>query len=82
MGNLSLLLRNAKVAMKHQVIFQKMREGDVCIDGGANVGVFTDICKHQGALVYAFEPNADAFKILEKNIVQIIILSFIKKLFG
>lgn len=67
LGFLNLLLRQANVLPIHDVVFQKMKEGDICIDGGANIGMFTDICKHQGALVYAFEPNNDAFAILQRK---------------
>lgn len=66
-GRLFLLLRNASVAPRYYYIFQKMKDTDVCIDCGAHMGVFTDICIHQFAHVHAFEPSVDAFSILQNK---------------
>ena len=44
-----------------------LREGDVAIDCGANVGLFTTRMAATGATVYAFEPNRAAFEALVKN---------------
>jgi FkbM family methyltransferase len=40
---------------------------DVVIDCGANVGLVTQYFQRQGAIVYAFEPNAYAFQALLRN---------------
>lgn len=43
-----------------------LKDRDVCIDVGANVGMVSEIFLSRGAEVYAFEPHPDAFlKILE-----------------
>jgi FkbM family methyltransferase len=43
-------------------------EGDVVVDVGANVGVYTLRQALRGARVYAFEPDPDAFRRLERNV--------------
>ena len=45
-------------------IFWSLREGDIAIDCGANVGHYTAIMARSGAAVYAFEPNPHAFRVL------------------
>jgi len=40
-------------------------KGDVVIDCGANVGKITAVLARTGATVYCFEPNPDAFRVLE-----------------
>jgi FkbM family methyltransferase len=40
---------------------------DICIDLGANYGLFTKIMAQSGATVHAFEPDPDTFTILEEN---------------
>lgn len=42
----------------------RLGPGDVAIDCGANVGVFTTLMAQSGATVYAFEPNPAAFETL------------------
>lgn len=42
--------------------------GDVCIDLGANIGVFTKKMAKTGATVHAFEPDPATFKKLKENI--------------
>lgn len=44
--------------------------GDVAIDAGANVGLFTTILARSGATVYAFEPNPDAYAALVRNTAE------------
>ena len=41
--------------------------GDIAIDCGANVGLFTTRMAESGATVYAFEPNAAAYEQLVQN---------------
>lgn len=67
LGFLELLLENAHVPQHHKAIFQKMPANAICIDGGANIGVFTDICCHQKAIVHAFEPALYAYNILKEK---------------
>lgn len=44
-----------------------IEEGDVVIDCGANLGVFSAIAAWKGAKVHAFEPMKDVFTYLEKQ---------------
>lgn len=44
-----------------------LKTGDVCIDCGANVGYVTEKMTRKGCVVYAFEPNPYAYKILENK---------------
>lgn len=46
----------------------RIEPGDVVVDIGANIGAFTILAASRGARVYAFEPNPEAFSILERNI--------------
>jgi FkbM family methyltransferase len=41
-----------------------LSQGDIAIDCGANVGLFTTRMAQSGATVYAFEPNPDAYRKL------------------
>ena len=40
--------------------------GDIAIDCGANLGLFTTRMAESGATVHAFEPNPDAYRMLEE----------------
>jgi FkbM family methyltransferase len=47
-------------------IIRGLKNEDICIDVGANVGIVSEIFLSKGAEVYAFEPHPDAFiKLLE-----------------
>ncbi len=48
--------------------FKDLRKGDIAIDCGANVGMFTAVMAWSGARVFAFEPNPFAFSVLKKNL--------------
>lgn len=53
------------------VIGRELKEGDVAIDIGANIGTYTLVCAGRvGALgkVYAFEPDPQNFHLLQRNI--------------
>lgn len=67
LGFLELLMENAHVAQEHKIIFQNLTTSDICIDGGANIGIFSDICLHQGGIVYSFEPDKMAFQVLSEK---------------
>lgn len=53
-----------------QVIAQ-LRPGDIAIDCGANIGLFTRKMAATGATVYAFEPDPYAFKVLRRDFSSI-----------
>ncbi len=42
--------------------------GDVVVDVGANIGVFTLYAAKQGAQVYAYEPMPPTYAVLQQNI--------------
>ena len=42
--------------------------GDVVLDVGANIGVFTLYAAKQGAQVYAYEPMPPTYAVLQQNI--------------
>ena len=43
------------------------KQGDIAIDCGANIGLVSEKLLEKGAIVYAFEPNPHAFKILQEK---------------
>lgn len=45
--------------------FHALGPGDIAIDCGANLGAITRILAAGGATVHAFEPNPDAFAVLQ-----------------
>ena len=48
----------------------KLAAGDIAIDCGANVGKVSANWAKSGAIVYAFEPNPHAFKILDERLAS------------
>ncbi|MDR2429680.1 MAG: FkbM family methyltransferase [Puniceicoccales bacterium] len=66
-GMMNLLMAILGVPKKHRHLFYEMGEGDVCIDCGANVGVFTDLALNTGASVHLFEPNGMLIHILRRK---------------
>lgn len=54
-----------------RLISEITREGDVCLDIGANIGYYTTLLAKiagNGGKVFAFEPDHDNFMVLSKNI--------------
>ena len=49
-----------------------IKKGDVVVDIGANVGIFSTFATSvaENVKVFAYEPSPDNFKYLEKNVVQ------------
>lgn len=59
---------NYKFKLANGSIFDfELEKGDIVVDCGANVGIFTDLFQKLGAIVYAFEPNPYAFKVLNER---------------
>jgi FkbM family methyltransferase len=48
--------------------FHALKSGDIAIDCGANLGAITRILAAGGATVHAFEPNPDAFAVLQRAV--------------
>lgn len=46
-----------------------LREGDLVLDVGANIGVYTVVAARKGARVVAFEPNPEARATLHENLI-------------
>lgn len=50
--------------------YVRLRKGDIVIDAGANLGLFSLFCSHKEVKkVYAFEPQKAVIKLLKKNIL-------------
>ena len=50
----------------------QIREGDIIVDIGANIGVFSLWAAKQGAKVFAVEPNPEAFNYLKRILRKMI----------
>lgn len=61
-------IKSAKDHAFVELYSMKLREGDIAIDCGANVGKVSAHWCQSGATVYAFEPNPHAFKILDEKL--------------
>jgi len=46
----------------------RLKQGDTCMDCGANVGVVTKQLAATGATVHAYEPDPDTFRQLRENV--------------
>jgi FkbM family methyltransferase len=46
---------------------EKLRPGDIAVDCGANVGIYTAVMARSGATVHAFEPDPVAFSALQRK---------------
>jgi len=63
-------------ATLHEIFVEKLyfqggvsiSPGDIVLDVGANIGIFTLFAAKQGAQVYAFEPVPPTFEVLQQNI--------------
>lgn len=50
-----------------QEAIDRLSPGDIVIDCGASVGIYTTLMARSGATVYAFEPNLAAYETLLAN---------------
>lgn len=67
-GRLQLLLYNLQVKKRYESLFFELPEGCVCIDCGANCGLFTDLVLQCGAAeIHTFEPNPALGRNLERK---------------
>lgn len=48
----------------------RLKEGDVFVDVGANIGFFSVYAAQRGAIVFAVEPAEDVIDVLSQNIVD------------
>ena len=79
-GHRMLLDRYDTLDLRRQGIFEPLAtallpllvgDGDMVIDVGANIGYYTLLCARlvgKRGLVYAFEPEPQAFALLEQNV--------------
>ena len=65
-----LMLENANVPRKYRYMFCPKEENVVFIDCWANVWLITDIARFMDMEVYAFEPNPQAIRLLNKKYVD------------
>jgi FkbM family methyltransferase len=54
----------------YDIPFVPIRQGDVVMDIGANHGFYSCWAAHQRAIVHAFEPDPDTYKLLLQNIAM------------
>lgn len=52
---------------RHRRVLHRVEPGDVVIDLGANVGLFSTYFAQRGATVHAFEPDPSAFDVLSRH---------------
>jgi len=69
----SLVKKGVYEEFNTKFIKKNVREGDVVLDIGANIGYFTLICASlvgKTGKVFAFEPEPKNFEILKKNVTE------------
>ncbi len=64
------MLQNAKVPPKYRYMFCPKEEDSVFIDCWANVWLIIDIARFMDMEVYAFEPNPQAIRLLNKKYID------------
>jgi len=65
--NENWMLNPNSIDANNDLVFDVLKPGDIAIDCGANVGEVTAKMAKKGAIVYAFEPNPFAFKVLSER---------------
>ncbi len=51
-------------------LFNRLRENDVLLDAGANIGAFTVLAADKVSKIYAVEPDPASFRLLLNNIAE------------
>jgi FkbM family methyltransferase len=75
-GEIYCINEGATRATLHEIFVDKLYfqegvsilTGDIVLDVGANIGIFTLFAAKQGARVYAYEPIPPTFEVLQHNI--------------
>lgn len=65
-----LMLQNANVPQKYRFMFCPKEENAVFVDCWANVWSIVDIARFMDMEVYAFEPNPQAIRLLNKKYID------------
>jgi FkbM family methyltransferase len=60
---IQLMMDRAGILEKHRFVFWEIKENDICLDCGANIGLISDIILRFGGICYAFEPNKQAINL-------------------
>jgi FkbM family methyltransferase len=69
--SLALTIHGEYEEFETELVLQSVREGQVVVDIGANIGYYTLLLASRvgvGGRVYAFEPEPGNFELLEKNV--------------
>lgn len=66
-GLLKLMFENANIPYRYRYIFLSDDQNPIFVDCGANVWLIVDIARFFDMEVYAFEPNPNCFKLLNKK---------------
>lgn len=67
-ANQALLDRNGPASLaEFDRRVRRLNAGDVCLDLGANMGIYTEMLAETGAEVHAYEPDPHCFAVLERR---------------
>jgi len=69
-GELNIFLAiEAAVVFSNTYRIENIKDGDVIVDAGANMGVFAIFCavKFPHSMIYAYEPTPSTFEVLKEN---------------
>ena len=61
-----LIMKHLYCPIQYKHILLDIKEGDICIDCGANYGLFTRLVYIQKGICYSFEPNSSLYEHLLK----------------
>lgn len=69
----SILISKEYEPIETKIIKDLVKEGDVVVDAGANIGYYTVLLSRAvgpTGKVYAFEPNKESFNLLKRNVKE------------